>query len=139
MTDRNFFHLCPDLQSLAQTFLSQVNAELVKKLPPSTCKIVVTWRDAAEQGAAYDKGLSNARAGQSPHNCTLPDGTPASKAFDFAILESSGAYVTNGTDSRYTAAGKIAEELGLVWGGRFSHPDFDHIELANWKTSEILA
>lgn len=123
----NFLDLALELQPLAQKFLSLVNTAIV----PSTCRITVTWRSADAQGAAFDKGLSNAKAGQSPHNCTL-DGEPNAKAFDFAIFNPDGSYVTDGEDKRYSIAGHIAEGLGLIWGATFSKPDYDHVELSNW-------
>lgn len=128
MADANLLDLCLELQPLADQFLTQVNAAIA----PSTCKISTTWRDPVAQQAAYDAGLSKAKTGQSPHECTL-DGEPSSKAFDWSIFSPEGAYVTNGQDERYTTAGHIAEGLGLVWGGTFSTPDWDHAELVDWR------
>lgn len=130
MADANFFDLCLELQPLAQKFLQQVNTAIV----PSTCKITTTWRDPTAQQAAFDAGLSKARLGQSPHECCLADGTPASKAFDWSIFNPDGSYVEDGTDNRYSVAGHIAESLGLVWGAIFPKPDYDHAELSNWKS-----
>lgn len=98
-------------------------------------ELIVSWRDPEDQDKAHAEGLSNATAGQSPHNFCDTEGNPASKAFDFGIFEDNGEYVTDGLDRRYKQAGDIAEGLGLVWGGSWVHPDYDHIELANWKDS----
>lgn len=127
--DSNFNDLCSELQPLAKAFLFQCN-----KLFDT--KIIVTWRDPLAQNACKAKGLSNASAGKSPHNCTLSDGTPGSKAFDFAIYLN-GTYITNGTDPRYTQAGAIWKALGQKWGGDFIHPDYDHCELANWQETTL--
>ena len=128
MADSNFLDLCLELQPLAQQFLDACNS-LFKT------RIVVTWRDPATQNQCKSEGLSNAGAGQSPHNCTL-DGEPASKAFDFAIFDDS-VYIKDGKDPRYAKAGEIAKSLGLVWGGDWNHPDYDHCELVNWKQTPM--
>ena len=126
-TDRDITHLSPEMLSLYQQWLAEcADAGL-------SVKLITSWRDPADQDAAKAEGLSNAGAGQSPHNCCDADGNPASKAFDFGVFDEDGNYVTDGKDDRYTQAGAIGEELGLVWGGSWHHPDFDHLELANWK------
>lgn len=125
MTDSNLNDLCEVLQPIAREFLFRCNKLFVTK-------IIVTWRDADAQGAAYDQGLSHAKAGESPHNCCLADGTPAARGFDFAIFFN-GAYITDGTDSRYEQAGQIAKDLGLAWGGSWHNPDYDHVEISNWR------
>jgi len=128
MIDSNLSHLCPDLQTIASRWLAGCAAAGL------TVKITVTWRNPADQDAAYNSGLSNARAGQSPHNITLPDGTPYAMAWDFAVFDNTGAYITNGEDHRYAQAAAIAKNLGLAWGGDWIHiKDYDHCELQNWK------
>jgi len=129
MTDANLNDFCPDLQILYKEWLRQCTAAGLNT------HAIVTWRDPADQDAAKAEGLSNAAAGQSPHNCCDATGNPASKAFDFGIFKADGSYVTNGTDAHYIQAGEIAEGIGLVWGGRWIHPDYDHIEMADWKTA----
>lgn len=129
MTDANFFHLCQELQIKVQLFLKQVNDAIV----PSHCKITTTYRTPEEQADKYMHGISNAHPGESPHECCLPNGSPASKAFDWSIIDENGHYISDGTDNRYTIAGHIAEGLGLDWGGRWHHPDFDHAQMKNWR------
>lgn len=128
MTDSNVNDLCPELLAIYREWLMQCHEA------GWAVKAIVTWRTASEQDKAKAAGLSNAAAGQSPHNCCNTDGTPASRAFDFAIFDHDASYVTNGSDDRYRQAGEIGEGLGLVWGGRWAHPDWDHFELKNWKT-----
>lgn len=125
----NLFDLCLDLQPKSQQFIKLVNDAIV----PSTCRITVTYRDAAAQNSAKACHLSNAAAGQSPHNCVNADGLPASRAFDYAIINPDGSYCKDGTDNRYTIAGRIAEGLGLAWGIHFPKPDFDHCEVKDWR------
>lgn len=128
MTDNDIHHLCPELLILYREWMMQCNAAGL------AVKVIVTWRSAVDQNTAKAKGLSNASAGDSPHNCCDIDGNPASKAFDFAVFDEDGSYVKDGSDARYKQAGEIGKSLGLVWGGDFhSIFDPDHLELANWR------
>ena len=127
MTDRDLTDLDPTLQTIAEEWLENCASIFLN------VKIIVTWRDPADQDRCKAEGLSNAAAGKSPHNVCDAQGNPSSCAFDFGIFTSSGAYVTDGTDPRYAQAGAIGKKLGLVWGGDWQHPDFDHLELSNWK------
>lgn len=126
MTDR-LTDLEPAMQIIARDFLVECKAI------PINVEIIVTWRDPQDQEHAKECGLSNAGPGQSPHNCVI-DGNPASRAFDFAVFENNGTYVTNGEDPRYAQAACIGKGLGLAWGGDWTHPDWDHLEINNWRT-----
>lgn len=128
MTSRDINDLCPEAQTLCREFMAQCKAAGID------ARQIVTYRGPAEQNAAKAAGLSNAAAGQSPHNYCDADGKPASRAFDFGIFEDHGVYITDGEDERYLQAGEIGEGVGLSWGGRWQHPDYDHMELRNWKT-----
>lgn len=130
MTDRNPAHLCPELQAIARQWLSSC------QIAGLTARINVTWRNPTDQDKAYAAGLSNAKAGQSPHNITLRDGTPYSMAFDFALFDN-GKYITDGEDDRYKRAGVIGKDLGLAWGGDWHRPDWDHLEMSDWKTKPL--
>lgn len=127
MTDRDIQDLCPKLLIIYREWLMQCHETGL------AVKAIVTWRSGVDQNMAKAKGLSNASSGESPHNCCNADGLPASKAFDFAVFDEDANYVTDGTDKRYREAGEIGEKLGLVWGGRWPKPDWDHLQLANWK------
>ena len=130
MTDANINDLDDDTYALWQKW------DALMQALPLKYRVTVTYRDAADQNAAKAEGLSNACSGQSPHNCTDDQGNPASCAWDFAIFNADGSYVSDGTDSRYEHAGRLAESLGgLTWGGRWKYPDFDHIELTGWNAS----
>jgi peptidoglycan L-alanyl-D-glutamate endopeptidase CwlK len=137
MTDRSLDDLHRDLKPLCQQWLDQCKSAGLSAF------IIFTWRSAAEQDALYAQGrtapgpvVTYARGGQSMHNFTQPDGTPASKAFDFGLLDNAGKYITQGSDHRYAQAGAIGKNMGMVWGGDWPQPktDFDHFELA--ATSE---
>jgi hypothetical protein len=47
---------------------------------------------------------------------SLADGTPAARAFDFAVFDENGACVSDGMDSRYAIIGMIAVNLKQVLG-----------------------
>ena len=128
MTDHSLDDLDADLYPLCLKWLDECSAAGLK------VKVLVTYRSAADQNEAKAKGLSNAGAGQSPHNCTDDEGNPASCAFDFGCFTPESEYITDGREIEYTQAGQIAKGLGLVWGGDFhSFPDYDHIETKDWR------
>lgn len=129
MTDRDIADLCPELQAIYWEWLRRCH------LAGLRVRAVVTWRADVDQNIAKAKGLSNAGADESPHNCCLPDGTPASKAFDFGVFDENAAYIRDGEHPDYRAAGQIGKECGLDWGGDWHHPDYDHLQMKNWKTS----
>ncbi len=119
--------LCEELQPIAREFLAQCASQKLNT------KILVTYRSGSDQDKAKAAGLSNACAGESPHNVCDASGNPASCAFDFGIFDN-GTYITNGSDNRYRQAGAIGKKLGLIWGGDFkSIFDPDHLELPHWK------
>ncbi len=138
MSDRDPAHLHPALKTIYMQWLPKCYGAGIMVKP------IVTWRDAADQDKAEAEGKSRASFGQSPHNHTLPDGTPAALAFDFGVFECDDEgdekYITDGTDPRYRQAGEIGVALGLVYGGYWTYeedgcgPDWDHLEMANWKT-----
>lgn len=129
MTDRSLSDLDPAFLPLVQQFLSAcAQAGL-------NVRVIVTWRSGTEQNEAKAEGLSNASSGQSPHNCVDEHGNPAARAIDFGVFEPDGAYATDGTDPRYAQAAQIGKDLGMSWGGDWHHPDFDHLEMANWNTA----
>ncbi len=107
-------------------------------------RITDTWRGSAAQNAAAAGGASKATFGNSPHNCVDEIGHPASRAFDFAVIDDKGQYVKDGKDFRYGVAGRIAEAVGLYWAGRWTlehdgvEPDFDHIQMVNWRAVPVL-
>jgi peptidoglycan L-alanyl-D-glutamate endopeptidase CwlK len=127
MADADITHLCPELLVLYQQWLMECIAAGL------AVRVTVTWRNPEDQDKAKAAGLSNASAGQSPHNCMI-DGQPASKAFDFACFMADGHYIADGSAPEYKKAGEIGKSLGLVWGGDFhSIFDPDHLELPHWR------
>lgn len=131
MNDRNIEHLHPDLKPLCLMWLAKCKEQQIN------AEIIFTWRSVAEQDALYAQGrtapgkiVTNARGGQSAHNITLFDGTPASRAFDFVIVNDDGTANWNPDSPQWRAAVAIGKQLGLVWGGDWhSIKDYDHFEL----------
>lgn len=140
MADRNLTDLDPRFRPIALEIQIRAPAALVGG---SRFVITETWRDAAGQNAAASTGHSNAGAGHSPHNSVDSLGNPCSRAFDFTIFDASGQPVTNGADPRYLAIGRLAVICGAAWGGNWTmehdhcEPDFDHIQMINWRLLPI--
>lgn len=96
--------------------------------------ITQTLRTMAEQQALYDQGRSkpgkvvtNAKAGDSPHNYGL--------AFDVAFVDNGVITWNEPRPGAWDELGKMGESLGLVWGGRWkSFPDRPHFEAQAWRT-----
>lgn len=145
------------LHSVVRELLAEHQAMISRRLGlTTTC--IETWRDAASQNTHKAAGLSEKAAGSSWHNITLPDGTPASFAYHLSIDPAGPLMIGFGTSNLhplrcatakvdmgrhgmkylsseellYLAIGLIAEELGLVWGGRWDvagrGPDWTHFE-----------
>jgi peptidoglycan L-alanyl-D-glutamate endopeptidase CwlK len=136
MTDRDLNDLHPDLKPLCQQWLDKCKAQSIN------ARVIETYRSAQKQDADFaigrdangnviGKTITKARGGQSKHNITLNDGTPASKAFDFVIINDDGTCNWNPQTPEWKAAVAIAKGLGLTWGGDFpAHQmDCDHLEI----------
>ena len=135
MTDRNLDDLHPTLKPLCEQWLATCQQQSIN------ARVIETYRSAAQQDADYSVGrdaqgkiigkiLTNARGGQSPHNFTMPDGTPASKAFDWTIINPDGSCNWIVKSTEWQTAVVIGKHLGLKWGGDFSWHDNDHFEIA---------
>lgn len=100
--------------------------------------ITCTRRTNEEQDALYALGrtapgkvVTNAKAGQSPHNFNI------SRAFDIAFMDNSNKKGKLDWSARLfkNFASIICSDFpNVVWGGDFkSMPDAPHFELRNWK------
>lgn len=123
MIDSSISDLDPTLQPLATQWLLECATQGLD------VKITETWRDPERENKLHTQGITKATAITCDH-CDMIDGKPASKAFDFACFRNN-VYIQNGEDIAYAVAGKIAEQLGLIWGGNFTNPDFDHVQLSS--------
>lgn len=107
----------------ATELLGDVSSALDKKL-----FIVQSFRSAADQAVLYAQGrttpgkvVTHAKPGSSYHEWGL--------AFDVAIADAHGQPSWPNDMALWTQIGRLGEELGLTWGGRFPDPDYGHFEL----------
>jgi len=107
-------------------------ADMYPNLPKPI--ITCTYRSNEEQTQLYAKGrtvkgakVTNAKAGQSPHN-QLP-----SLAFDVAFQNGGLLDWSNHLFDKFAGCiDNVTEEV--LWGGRFqTFKDRPHFELKNWK------
>lgn len=136
MIDRSIADLCPEMRAKYQRWASGCAIHDLR------VGLSETYRSSEDQDADYAKGrtapgpvITNARGGQSPHNCVDENGNPASKAFDFFMYaDASGNRLDwDGTDERWQKAIAVGEALGLVSGETFPRKDYAHLELPNWR------
>lgn len=143
MASRAITDLDPRLQVKCNQFLAQCWAENINAF------ITETYRSNLEQDKDYAQGrtacgrvVTNARAGQSPHNCTDVRGLPAARAFDFGIKTAAGTLDWNASDDQWKRAIDIGVMLGLISGATFHTSDGrlladnPHFEMPNWKLVE---
>lgn len=116
MSSRDLNDLCPELRDIAIEWQGLVTSQAADG---DKYIFVCTYRSNADQQAAYDAGLSNAKPGQSKHNALNPMMQPAARAFDFGVVRV-GKYIADGKDAAYTLGGQVAESLGLEWAGRWT-------------------
>lgn len=122
MTDRNLDDLHPSIEPLAKQFLAECATDGLKVI------ITETWRDPVREDQLHAQGIT-AATGKTCKHCFTINGAPAGKAFDFALLDENNRMIQDGTDERYSQAGLIATKLGMIYGGNFTHPDWDHCEI----------
>lgn len=124
---RNIEDLTPAMQAKAREFAGRM-AEI--GIPfMFTC----TFRSQPEQ----DELWSHGRDGDTRPRVTWTrkSNHTAKRAFDIAILNDGQPVwdvkvnVNENNLPDYQEAGQIGESIGLVWGGRFTKPDFPHFEL----------
>lgn len=122
MIDRNLDDLHPLIEPLCKEFLRHCESDGIRVI------IIETWRNPDREDQLHAKGITAATGGTCKH-CFTIGGHPASKAFDFSVLDENNRVVQDGTDERYSRCGIIIESIGMIWGGRFHHPDYDHAEI----------
>lgn len=139
MASRNIQDLAKPLQPLASTFINTANALLLKRGLNASVFITCTWRSNEEQAKLYEIGrtvkgrkVTDAKPGESKHNCVdSKTGKPAAEAFDIAILVN-GKLNWNLESDIWQLVGKLGEELGLEWAGRWERfREGPHFQLRN--------
>jgi peptidoglycan L-alanyl-D-glutamate endopeptidase CwlK len=131
-TEARLDTLNPAVESVARTHLSQI------KEAGYDVKLAQGTRTPEEQDRLYAQGrtapgkiVTNARGGESYHNYGV--------AYDVALFDSKGKYITDGGNAAYKKAGEIGEALGLEWGGRWKKPfDPPHFQLTNGVSLETM-
>lgn len=123
MPDKNLDDLHPDIRPLCEQFLQDCKDHGLDVI------LVETWRDPTREDDLHAKGITKATSATCKH-CFTINGEPASKAFDYLLLDENNRIIEDGKDDCYSLAGVLAEKLGLIWGGRFHKPDYDHVEIA---------
>jgi len=135
MSSRNVWHLHPDLRLLAAEWAARCSAEGLDII------ITCTYRSNEEQAALYAEGRTDpgkiktwAKPGQSKHNLTAPDGSPAAEAFDFVPMRNGKCvWGLAAAEDRelWSRCVAIARELGLRCGADWPvrKRDWPHLEL----------
>lgn len=136
MTDRALQDLHPALYALYLKWEQACTAQNIR------VGVSETWRSDAEQNMDFVAAKTNARAGESPHNCVDADGNPAARAFDFFICadDHSTKLDWDASDTKWQTAIKIGEQLGMVNGTQWHNnmkKDADHFELPHWETYDL--
>lgn len=123
---RKIEDLNPKVADLCRAFIDACAQAGIKVM------ITSTYRDAEFQNALYAKGrtapgaiVTKAKGGQSMHNWKC--------AFDFVPLDAKGK-AEWGNPKAFEACGKIAQSLGLEWGGSWKFKDMPHCQFTNGLT-----
>jgi peptidoglycan L-alanyl-D-glutamate endopeptidase CwlK len=146
MASRRIDDLRPDVADACRRLVQQAQAWGIRLL------VYCTYRDGAEQDQLYAKGrrgiegeriVTNARAGESPHNATTDDGEPEACAFDCVPTDDAGKPLwgakTPEECERWQRLGVLGEELGLRWGGRWKMRDLPHFQASDWRKPKPAA
>lgn len=93
MASREIRDLSPKMQVLYNKFNDRCRRDTWLLKNGITVLLTCTYRSNEEQDSLYEQGrtkpgsiVTNAKAGKSKHNVTLPDGTPSAEAFDIVPL-----------------------------------------------------
>lgn len=126
---RDISKLSPYMQSMWHKLKKQCDVEKLGVF------LVCTDRGREEQEAAFNSIPQRSRAhfGQSAHNVLLPNGKPASEAFDIGLIIN-GKYEGDSDHPNYQRAGVIGEALGLKWYGnkKWGFYEAAHFQNMNW-------
>lgn len=137
MADANVDHLRPQMRVRALLWLDAMRDFISLRFPGFKVRISDTLRTVSEQELAFAAGLSKNKIGW--HNFGL--------AFDFAVMDDKGVYVTDGKHPAYLAGGLLGMALNMRWGGNWDRDsalmepgegDFDHLEYHPGVTLEQM-
>ena len=123
---RKIEDLHPKVADLCRAFIDACGNAGIKVM------ITSTYRDSEFQNALYAKGrtapgaiVTKAKGGQSMHNFQI--------AWDFVPLDAKGK-ADWGNEKAFEACGKIAQSLGIEWGGAWKFKDMPHCQYTNGLT-----
>jgi peptidoglycan LD-endopeptidase CwlK len=133
---RKFSDLHPTVEVMAKEFVVRCAEKGI------TVLITSTYRDIESQNALYAQGrtapgrkVTNAKGGQSHHGFRV--------AFDFVPMIHGKPQWDD--DYLFYQCGKIAEIIGLEWGGSWKKKDLPHcqftggLSLADFQSGKTLA
>lgn len=105
---------------------------------PFTTVITSTKRTATQQAALYEIGRSVPNPWQSDGTPLGPTVAPTKDPAQHGILSDGFCHAFDFSYNSMTSEAREAfvakaESLGLVWGGRWQHPDLVHIETPFWR------
>ncbi|MDD5189440.1 MAG: M15 family metallopeptidase [Dehalococcoidales bacterium] len=134
MASRKTSDLHPDLEVKANQFVAECQRRNIDIL------ITCTYRSNEEQLTLYKQGretpgriVTNAKPGESAHNCVNPNGSPSAQAFDVVPLIH-GKPQWDATDPVWQTVGEIGKSFGLEWAGDWvKFKEFPHFELPGFK------
>src|SRR5215831_5411157 len=119
-SEENIKTLKPEVQVLARKLVETAVAQGIN------VKVIGGSRTYAQQNDLYAQGrtkpgqvVTKAKGGQSWHNFQM--------AFDIGIFSDDGKKYY-GEHKDYARCGKIGEDLGLEWGGRWEFVDEPHFQ-----------
>lgn len=136
--DRNPDHLHPDIKPLYDQLLAWAASQGINVKP------IGIWGDPKAQDTLYALGrtvpgkiVTYDKGSTSKHCFCLPDGSPASKAFDLGLFSPEWAYISSGNNEGYYRLGQQWLNMGssnpdlqLVWGGEWKTlRDVDHFQI----------
>lgn len=121
-SEKNIATLNPHVQAIFRQFVLLLNAK------GFDAQIISGYRSYEEQAALFDKfqrgGPQAAPPGFSNHNFGL--------AVDIGLFQN-GKYLEE--SPLYRKAGEVGKELGLIWGGDWTHADEPHFQYEPTWTS----
>lgn len=130
LSARRLASIHPDL---AAAYLT-ISQDFAREFPGSHLSVAQGYRTPSQQATAASLGRSaaNGTTTFSKHQ-RYP-----SLALDFAVLDPGGNYVADGQDPRYRWVAEQFEQAGFKWGGRWTTPDWDHVEAAEGVAGGVL-
>ncbi|MCX7902642.1 MAG: M15 family metallopeptidase [Burkholderiaceae bacterium] len=131
MASRALDDLAPDVAHMARLMLGECAKRGLDVI------VICTWRSAAEQAYLWESGrsrpgpiLTNARPGQSLHNC-IEGARRAARAFDVVPMRAGRpVWGTAGDDLKlWQAVGRCGLDVGLEWAGEWEKMrEFPHFQ-----------